>query len=545
MAPRRRVPLLLLASAAALTSSSPAGAWMKSGDTYTTDGSQDDVTDAANHASPGDVVLIPAGSFTWGAKGGSGSDFPIAVTLQGAGPDKTTIQIADSAPTYGAGIINLYAPLVLRDFTVTQGGHANTTAFSTSASGPNDSTGWRITNVVYNSASTAGYFVYAGTYGLIDSCTVNAGGGSDELIFSRGPSDSWQTPTSLGTASAVYVEDCTFNNAGYVSDFNSNARGVVRFCTINGPMKVDAHGLASNTPPRGVRQMEVYDDHWTLTSGYYAAMELRGGTGVVFDNVGDNAQSDWLYLEDYGYQAQWPNFSSVFQTPVDYPISDQIGVGQDPKTAAGEPYYVWNNLLAGAPWPRTLNTPAAGAVALYDQQVGTDAGFTEPDLIQADRDFFWQGAAFDGSSGVGRGTTAQMNAIAPTRKGVGFWVTDQGSWNRKLPPGTSGQLHVWNGTAWVLAYTPYTYPHPLRHVDASADAGGGDGGSGPDDGGVGLDAGADAGGGAAGGDAPGGCACTAPASGSASGAAVGALAAFVVLGGRRRSRRASRRGARG
>jgi len=55
-----------------------------------------------------------------------------------------------------------------------------------------------------------------------------------------------------------------------------------------------------------------------------------------------------------------------------------------------------------------------------------------------------------------------MLAIIPTKPGVGYWVTDEGSWNITLPANTSGQLYTWNGSAWVLKYTPYTYPHPLR-----------------------------------------------------------------------------------
>jgi MYXO-CTERM domain-containing protein len=525
---RSTAALLTLSSLLAVTSR--AQAWNKNGTTYTTDGSQADVVDAANHASPGDLVLIPAGTFTWGADAASAASyFPVAVTLQGAGPDKTTIKIGDAGPTYTTGIINLYAPVVVRDFTVTQGGNGNTTAFSTGASGVNDSTGWRITNVVYNSAATAGYFAYAGTYGLIDGCTLNAGSGSDELIFSRGPADSWQTASSMGTADAVYIEDCTFNSDGYVSDFNSNARGVVRFSTINGAMKVDAHGVASNTPPRGVRQMEVYGNRWTQTTGYFAAIELRGGTGRVFDNVGANAQGDWFFLTDYGYLGQWPNFGNVFQTPNDYPIADQIGVGKDPKTAASEPYYVWSNVLAGAPWKRTVKTPADGATALYDQQANTDAGFAETDIVQADRDFFWQGDTFDGSSGVGRGTAAQMKAIKPTKSGVGFWVTDESSWNKTLPANKSGQLYVWDGAAWVLAYTPYTYPHPLRHLTTELDGGAGGAGSGGGAAGTGGSGGS---GGSAG--ANGGCGCsTAPTSSTPA----AGLALLLVLLSRRRAAR--------
>jgi len=54
-----------------------------------------------------------------------------------------------------------------------------------------------------------------------------------------------------------------------------------------------------------------------------------------------------------------------------------------------------------------------------------------------------------------------MEAIIPTTDKVGFWVTDEGSWHADRP-GTSGQLYVWDGAAWHLYYTPYTYPHPLN-----------------------------------------------------------------------------------
>ena len=47
---------------------------------------------------------------------------------------------------------------------------------------------------------------------------------------------------------AVYVEDCVFSGQGYVCDANANARFVVRFNTVTGPMKVDGHGKASNSP---------------------------------------------------------------------------------------------------------------------------------------------------------------------------------------------------------------------------------------------------------------------------------------------------------
>jgi hypothetical protein len=89
-------------------------------------------------------------------------------------------------------------------------------------------------------------------------------------------------------------------------------------------------------------------------------------------------------------------------------------------------------------------------------------------VILANRDIFAQTSRqwgtgtrgnYDGTQGVNYGPTAAMNSFAPTQKGVGWWVTDQGSWNTYLPANTSGELYIWNGSSWVLSYTPYQYPY--------------------------------------------------------------------------------------
>jgi len=161
------------------------------------------------------------------------------------------------------------------------------------------------------------------------------------------------------------------------------------------------------------------------------------------------------------------DYATRLQTPYDYPIREQVGVGTFPTTAASAPAYVWNNTKSGgsSPWPRSFHIPSAGAIALYQAQTGNStATFAEADVIKSNRDFFAD-SGFDTNTGVSVGTTAQMNAMTPTVVGYGFWVTDQGNWNASQP-GTSGLLYAWTGSAWVLKYTPYLYPHPATRPPA-------------------------------------------------------------------------------
>jgi hypothetical protein len=441
-------------------------AFTKDGKNYLTDGSINDINAALSASADGDTVRVPAGNFTWG-DGGSVIWITKRVTLAGAGQGSTNIQISSTAGTYGNGTIRILGAGTVRDMTI-RGATGARTVFSTS--GPS---GWRITAITYLGVAGEGYFCYGGeNYGVIDSCNITGGGGSSELIFTRGPTNSWQTPSSLGTTDAVYIEDCVFDGPGYVSDFNSNARGVVRFCTIKGNMKVDGHGVATNTPARGVRHMEVYRNRWTILFAYWTPVELRGGTGHIFDNqvTQVNWSQAWFRVREYGVLGKFPPFNWTLQTPVNYPILDQVGTGQDPRVGGSEPMYLWNNIdRDGKDWQITWDGIQPDCITLYRVQTGDpNATFTMDDIIKKDRDYFKHtvGATFNGSSGIGRGTKAQMLAIQASVRGVGFWVTDEADWNETNGAEADGQLYVWNGSAWTLKYTPLTYPHPLRNSGA-------------------------------------------------------------------------------
>jgi hypothetical protein len=215
-----------------------------------------------------------------------------------------------------------------------------------------------------------------------------------------------------------------------------------------------------------------------------------------FDNTSASSSVN-IYFEDYGYQGHWSNFSQIEQTPTNYPIHDQIGVGEDTSGefsggAGSDPLYCWGNTAGGSPWlrvfkqpdtaPTTGPTDVLGAIPLYQQQISNPSYyFTEDEIIREDRDLFtdltvsytlnnatnyngypsWSAKGgsptFNGTTGVGVGSTVQMNATTPTKTGVGFWCTDQGAWNQS-GSGGQGEFYVWNGSAWVLKYTPYQYP---------------------------------------------------------------------------------------
>jgi hypothetical protein len=332
---------------------------------------------AITAATAGDTILVPAGTCTWGTSSAA-LNVNKAVTIRGAGQGVTIIQIASTAGTWTDATIQLNAAATVRGFTIQTVTSGNSgTAFSAAVDG------FRVTDIAYvNQASTTtGYFMFTTAYGVIDNNSITGGGGSNELIFAKGPTDSWQTAHSIGGADNLFVENNLFAGQGYLTDCNANSRCVVRYNTTTGPMKVDGHGKATNSPARSVRHMEVYNNLWTSAYTFWATIEMRGGGGRVFDNVSINTTSARFYLTDYGATTAAGNFGGVCQCPSDYPIDDQIGVGIDPKTAAAEPMYLWGNTMNGSPWPLTNKATTACTATC-------GGAFPITDIVQENRDFF-------------------------------------------------------------------------------------------------------------------------------------------------------------
>jgi hypothetical protein len=495
--------------------------------------SQDDFEEAYYElSSPGDTIVLPAGSATWGnsSRPNAGIIYLITeITVMGQGDD-TVITMDNSGATYANGVIAMWSAITWKDMKFI-GASSNPVSVFSLASYFNPTTGLTMTggftidNVTYEGPAD-GYFCYIGPFvdtGLIKNCRLSSDLSYAELIFMRGRTDTWQNPNTWGTGDNVFIEDCVING-GYVCDANANARMVVRFNTIDGESKVDGHGLASNSPATSVRCMEVYNNVWTKEgAGNWSNIEMRGGACMVFNNV---CETGWFFLHDYaydngshgwpnfgyggtstlgspttittsqphGYETGWPvwvqaplgvifgmysitvtgpttftipvvtianetiDYATTYKTPYDYPITQQIGEGEE--GGPREPGYVFGNLQNGVSWPRVLGTVSANALTFYQAQLDDGgATFTDRDVIQSNRDFFADDG-FDDEVGCSVGTTAEMEALTPSVEGYGFWVTDQGSWNTTLPAGESGLLYRWDGADWELFYTPYQYPHP-------------------------------------------------------------------------------------
>jgi hypothetical protein len=303
--------------------------------------SQNHVQSAVDSANDGDTVVVPAGSASWT---NSVLDEPVIVinkgiTLIGAGIGKTVITDAtlDNNNNVQETLIQVSGsegkPFRISGFSFLE---MNDTGIKIYGSCKN----WRVDHInIENAPGDLGeYAIYIGghTYGVIDHCTFK---GRIEICFKGRNDPDWELPLTLGSANAVYIEDCTFRGAdgtGALCDMcdgDDGARLVVRYNTVTNQYP-HVHGALGTG--RSAFSIEVYENTFIDNGGTncYCMGSIRGGTGVVFNN---DYQGDWggFHVRDQSYEDG---------ACTGYSCLDQVGrtTGQ-----ALEPLCEWNNTRNG------------------------------------------------------------------------------------------------------------------------------------------------------------------------------------------------------
>lgn len=333
-----------------------------------------DVGSAVLLASAGDEVRIPAGTCTWLTQ--LTIDKPL--TLRGAGQGVTTIR--DGVVKNGMGDSHLLvfvdaSGLRLTALTI-EGLEPDPSVWNfghVSISG--ETRNFRIDHVTFTSMQTSGIRVSGRGIGVIDHCAFD-GDFKQGVIVDHDTWDggswgdvSWATPSSLGTAENVFVEDCTFANVaqtapGAVAALGG-ARVVVRHNVFSDQL-IYASGTDSSGRYRSSRHLEVSNNRFQTTKYLEPAVVVNGGTAVVFDNLVDPLYGATVGVEVIRARSSFQLWGRCNGTnawdenaqPSGAACLDGVGRGMgllisgDMPTAMWpqqerEPVYAWNNTYDG------------------------------------------------------------------------------------------------------------------------------------------------------------------------------------------------------
>lgn len=394
--------------------------------------SRADVGAAVDQASAGDEVVIPEGTCTWQTT----LVISRSISLRGANRATTVLRddVAKDNPDFRARHLILVEASRARLFEFTVEGVApdpnNNNHGHVVFDG--DLRDVRADHLTFRSVNNTSLVFGGRVTGVVDHCSFDLRSEQGILLYhdqwdggAFGDS-SWASPSTLGTDQALFVEDCDFidraaNGGGAVVALGG-ARAVVRNNLV---VSDGVYGVGTDSSGRfrSARHLEVYENRFT-TGSQFAAIELAGGTGVVFDN----------------------SFEGAFQQPIRLTVSRTLSANTEFGRCNGSSVYDQN--------------AAASGYACLDQ-LGRGAG----DLLSGDAPplpaawprqvldpvYLWQNSS---DAGV-----PLITVVTPSVIRLGTDYLD--------------------GTP-KPGYRPFTYPHPLT-IDAGPgqdDAGSSDGGTG-------------------------------------------------------------------
>jgi hypothetical protein len=351
---------------------------------------------------------------------------------------------------------------------------------------------------------------------------VNIGHGRWQGVGGYGD-NSWASPDTFGTNQQFYIENGLFSDTILTDsdETNSESGGGRVTCRFNSLPRLDGFGLCTGHGTdttyrlRGLRQVENYYNTAVCNESSIGCGSLTSGrsaVGLSFSNTVTNANGGFFKgVSNYDAQRVWrgnnpfgycdgSNVWDVNSGGAAVVCMDQANRGMGLLVTG-----IDNNPANGTT-VRLASTGSPGSVQQvrdpsYEADTNGPASMDHTltggqGLFFANRDFFDETphqaaqtsatSPFNGSTGTGHGTLARRPTSCTlnsdtTAPGVGYWATDQGTWNQGGP---GGVLYVCRDAAhrvnangvnvsasctqaqdanhfWCPHYTPYTYPHPL------------------------------------------------------------------------------------
>jgi hypothetical protein len=283
-----------------------------------------DVSAAVALASPGDTVQLPAGTNWW-----SQTINLNGVSIKGAGTNATVL--IDEVPRTGTGgqlfyingtgssyteISNLQLRCGVTNTSYNYNGSIACNGVPTSS--------WRVDHVTFNSLYAKSILTYGSPECCVDHNTFmlmaqgvaigNWGGGYGDYSYSVPPT------YGINSTNVLYVENNYFTNETgllEVSDGDGGGRIVFRYNTIWNAY-FNNHGTETGGRVRSERSFEIYCNNFNVSPSYgsiFAAVCIRGGSGVIYSNTCNGAYNELVALRDFrstqAYSGQWYPFGGA------------------------------------------------------------------------------------------------------------------------------------------------------------------------------------------------------------------------------------------
>lgn len=429
-------------------------------------------------ASTGDTIHVPAGSATWATPIDiSTKDLIIVGAGNGSDPASNTVITGSTSTCFSIAVGSDVS-------SASQISYFRFINCNTNTRGLNGAKAFRIHHNYFQSAADQDQDIDGGSntppQGLLDHNTFErmrfvVRGTIWLLSENNYQHQIWALDPNFGGV-GVYIEDNIFNPTNHPGplDCNNGGRLVMRFNTIHvtNTYTTEIHGVQGLN--RACQRWEVYGN--TLTqdgSPSTLTAFMRGGSGFWWGNTMNAGwgTSDAKLKVERATESKSPfgfcDGTWIIDGNIDtgYPCRDQIGRSKDDSLYTGN----YNGTTGSGSWPTQTLTPVYGWNNL---QSSTQIGFTPVESATYDaenRDWYKFSSATGSPQTVGVRVDTLANRPAGCTAGVGYWATDQGSWNTSTsnPQGTQlngadGVLYKCTGNAWTTLYIPYTYPHPLQ-----------------------------------------------------------------------------------